>query len=100
MLRQRFGSSALVRGPLEHLLDLQRLPAVAFGVVPFSAERPALWCPESPGDDVGLRRRGYRVLDPGDLRGGHAIRAARSRTVRPVLDLSSCRRAATRSRAC
>ncbi|RAG86457.1 transcriptional regulator [Streptacidiphilus pinicola] len=47
LLRQRFGSTALLRGQLEHLLDLQRLPAVAFGVVPFSAERPAMWCPES-----------------------------------------------------
>jgi transcriptional regulator with XRE-family HTH domain len=47
LLRQRFGSTALLRGQLEHLLELQRLPAVAFGVVPFTAERPAMWCPES-----------------------------------------------------
>lgn len=47
LLRQRFGSTALLRGQLEHLLDLQRLPAVAFGVVPFGAERPNMWCPES-----------------------------------------------------
>jgi hypothetical protein len=47
LLRQRFGGSALMRGQLEHLLDLQRLPAVAFGVVPFTAERPNMWCPES-----------------------------------------------------
>ncbi|WP_052441844.1 helix-turn-helix domain-containing protein [Streptacidiphilus anmyonensis] len=47
LLRQRFGGTALLRGQLEHLLELQRLPAVAFGVVPFSVERPNMWCPES-----------------------------------------------------
>jgi len=47
LLRHRFGSSPLLAEQLEHLLSVQRLPSVAFGVVPFTAERPAIWCPES-----------------------------------------------------
>ncbi len=47
LLRHRFGSSELLAEQLEHLLAVQRLPSLAFGIVPFSARRPAMWCPES-----------------------------------------------------
>ncbi|MFC1406559.1 MULTISPECIES: Scr1 family TA system antitoxin-like transcriptional regulator [Streptacidiphilus] len=47
LLLHRFGSTAILAEQLQHLAELQRLPGVAMGIVPLSAERPAMWCPES-----------------------------------------------------
>ncbi|GAB2901329.1 helix-turn-helix domain-containing protein [Streptomyces mayteni] len=42
VLRYRIGSPAVVAGQLGYLLEVMSLPAVAFGVIPFSAPR-TLW---------------------------------------------------------
>lgn len=43
VLRYRVGALAVMREQLLHLLQIQRLPTVALGVIPFTADRTAMW---------------------------------------------------------
>lgn len=45
-LRHRIGSAAVLAGQLEHLLQVMQLPSVALGIIPFTADRPAMWLVE------------------------------------------------------
>ena len=45
-LRHRIGSADVLRGQLRHLLEVMTLPAVALGIIPFTADRPHMWLVE------------------------------------------------------
>lgn len=47
VLRYRVGTPAVMREQLLHLLQVQRLPTVALGVIPFTADRTGMWPMES-----------------------------------------------------
>ena len=47
VLHYRVGGPAVMREQLRHLLRVQRLPTVALGIVPFTADRSGIWPMES-----------------------------------------------------
>jgi len=47
VLHYRVGAPAVMREQLRHLLRVQRLPTVALGIVPFTADRSGIWPMES-----------------------------------------------------